>query len=453
MNVGILGTPVSSGNRGVMALGASLVRLCAEAGATRIVMFVGHHKPCEVAFRVGDRDVRAQVVNYRLSPRARPCEHLVWIVLASLCYRWLPHARVRRWLSRHTPWIAAIEEMDLVGDIRGGDSFSDIYGGRRFLLGFLAAWSVVLVKGSLVHFPQTYGPYGRRWTRWLARYLLRRAPVVLARDRESQRVAQELVGEKPEVRLSPDVAFALEARAPRRIETDPPLEEGREVLTLGGVGPIGLNVNGLMYNGGYTRKNMFELKLDYVALLPRLIEALFQEHSGELWLIPHTYAPPESVESDPEACRRVRAALPPALQARVRIVTGEYDCHEIKGVIGLCGLFIGSRMHACLGALSQGIPTVGIAYSRKFAGVFESVGMRDWVIDGRTTGEAEAVARVMELYRQREGVRDRLALEAETARIRLREIFGELLRRAVPEGAPLQLEAMGPAVGGALEQQ
>lgn len=111
-----------------------------------------------------------------------------------------------------------------MGDIRGGDSLSDIYGWRRFLLGFLAAWSVVLVKGKLVHFPQTYGPYARPWARRLARYLLRRSPVIVARDRESQRVAQELVGGKQEVWLSPDVAFALEARVPERIETDPPLE-------------------------------------------------------------------------------------------------------------------------------------------------------------------------------------------------------------------------------------
>lgn len=436
MNVGILGTPVSSGNRGVMALGASLVRLCAEAGATRIVMFLGHHKPCEVAFRVGDREVRVQVVNYRLSPRARPSEHLAWIVLAALCYRWIPSSGLRRWLSRRTPWIAALEDMTFVGDIRGGDSFSDIYGGRRFLLGFLAAWSVVLVKGELVHFPQTYGPYARPWARRLARYLLRRSPVIVARDRESQRVAQELVGGKQEVWLSPDVAFALEARVPERIETDPPLERPPGQWVGNGVRPIGLNVNGLMYNGGYTRNNMFGLKLDYAAFLPRLVEALLHEHPGEVWLIPHTYAPADSVESDPEACRRVRAALPESVRQRVRMVTGEYDCHEIKAIIGQCEFFIGSRMHACIAALSQGIPTVGIAYSRKFAGVFESVGAGDWVVDGRATGEANAIAKVLELYRQRHGVRDRLIQEAETARAQLREVFARLVQTPLSEMRP-----------------
>ncbi len=428
-----MGTPVSSGNRGVMALGASLVRLCREAGAHQIAMFVGHHQPSEAVYSVGGQNLRVRVVNYRLSPRARPCEHLAWIVLACLGYRCIPLKRMRRWLSRHTPWIAELERTAFVGDIRGGDSFSDLYGWRRFVLGFLATWSVLLVKGRVVYFPQTYGPYQRRWTAWLAGYLLRRSRVIVARDRESQRVAQELVGDTTSVWLSPDVAFALEACVPAGIETDPPLPANADSIVVRGVKPIGVNVNGLMYTGGYTQANMFGLELNYAQLMPGLIEALLREHEGELWLIPHTYAPPESVESDPEVCLRVRAALPPSLQARVRIVTGEYDCDEIKGVIGQCDFFLGSRMHACIAALSQGIPTVGIAYSRKFEGVFESVGVRDWVIDGRHTSNEEAIRRALELYRQREGVRERIAREAEEAPARLREVFAELVRVAFPE--------------------
>lgn len=450
MKVGLMGTPVSSGNRGVMALGTSLVSLCAEAGAGEIVMFLGHQAPEEVAFRMGSEIRRVKIVNYRLSPRAKPCEHLSWIVLASGLYRMLPLRQVRRWLSRHTPWIAALEEMDVVGDIRGGDSFSDIYGPRRFLLGFLAAWSVIMVKGALVQFPQTYGPYHRWWARQLAGWLLRRSPIIIARDRESQRVAQELVGPRRTVMLSPDVAFALPPRRPGRLLTEPPLPHEDESWVWPELRPIGLNVNGLMYNGGYNRANMFGLRLDYRAYLPRLVEALLKEHRGEVWLIPHTYAPPDSVESDPEACRRVRETLPQALRARVRIVTGEYDCQEIKAVIGLCEFFVGSRMHACIAALSQGIPTVGVAYSRKFEGVFDSVGVRDWVVDGRAVDTDRAVERVMELFRRRGEVRELLQVAADQARAELGRLFRKLVpamagRDRVAEGAVAAGTPHGPA--------
>ena len=136
------------------------------------------------------------------------------------------------------------------------------------------------------------------------------------------------------------------------------------------------------------------------------------------------------MESDPEACRRVRGVLPRELQGRVRIVTGEYDSHEIKGVIGQCDFFIGSRMHACIAALSQGVPCVGVAYSMKFAGVFETVGMQEWVVDGRSVATDAAVARVLELYRDCEAVRSGLKVQAQVARERLAEIFHTLLSEA-----------------------
>jgi colanic acid/amylovoran biosynthesis protein len=423
MRVGIMGTPASSGNRGVLALGASLVNLCAADGR-EVALMLGHRDNQPVSFLIGGQVRPVRVVNCRLSPRARVSDHLAWIVLAALAYRSLPLASLRRAIGRWTPWIGALETTDIVGDVRGGDSFSDIYGMNRFFHGFLMAWTVILVKGNLVQFPQTFGPYKSSMSHALARYLLRRSSVVIARDEKSRQVAQELIGSRRQVWLSPDVAFSLETVRPGRIEVDPPL--GGPIPS----GVIGVNVNGLMYNGGYTRANMFGLKLDYRSMLPALVTDLLTDNPGELWLVPHTYGPPESVESDPEASRKVRAALPEAIRGRVRVVTGEYDCHEIKGVIGQCDFFVGSRMHSCIAALSQGVPCVGIAYSRKFEGVFDSVGMADWVIDGRKLGNEEAIARVLELYQRRDEIRKTLKQNGQEAKKRLEQIFDRLFQDA-----------------------
>lgn len=339
----------------------------------------------------------------------------------SLAYRLLPLPALRGAIINSTPWVRTIAKADFVGDVRGGDSFSDIYGFREFVMGFLPALSVVLVKGSIVQFPQTYGPYKSRLARSMARFLLQRSSVIIARDKESMDVVQKLVGPNKAVLLSPDVAFSLESHLPKKIELDPPPP--------GTMRPdiIGVNVNGLMYHGGYTRNNMFGLRLDYASFLRSIITALLREHPGELWLVPHTFAPDGNVESDPQASRKLRDALPTELLARVRIVARDYDQHEIKGVIGNCDFFIGSRMHACIAALSQGIPCVAVAYSRKFKGVFDSVGMGDWVVDGRSTMNEEAVERVLELYHRRDDVRDELVAQGDQARVQLKEIFRKLV--------------------------
>ena len=421
--VAILGTPVSSGNRGVMALAAALARLCAgPEGTHEVILMLGHRRSEQVPFRIDVEPKLIPVINYRLSPRAKLKEHLGWILIACLIYRLSPSKIIKAKLAEITPWIGALERADIVGDVHGGDSFSDIYGMRRFLTGVLEDLTVVLIKGSIVQFPQTFGPYKSKLAKVLARFILKRSSVIMARDETSRRIAQELVGPSHEVLLSPDVAFSLQPIKPKNVQLFP----GKENVLRHNV--IGINVNGLMFHGGYTRKNMFGLKLDYERFVPTMIEALLAEHPGELWLVPHTYGHPESVESDTEACRRVRERLPSYLKERVRIVTGEYDCHEIKAIIGGFDFFIGSRMHACIAALSQGVPCIGVAYSRKFKGVFESVGVGEWIIDGRNVGNEEALNKTLELYGKRDSIRRILKENAEKARRDLEKIFHRLLK-------------------------
>jgi colanic acid/amylovoran biosynthesis protein len=408
--------PEGSGNRGVMALNSSLVALCLRAmpGANVKVLAL-HNQPDTSAVHVGDQVHQIPVIPCRLSPKSKFHDHIASIVFLSVVFRVFPLFRPR--IIRANSWIRALVEADLIGDIRGGDSFSDIYGIGRFLTGFAMAWTVLLVKRDMVQLPQTYGPYQSRLAKLLARYILNNSSMVIARDMHSQRVAQELLRGNQRVLLSPDVAFSLEISQPSAVVLEPPLSSPSSGKI------IGLNVNGLMYNGGYSRNNMFGLKLDYPSFLTSLALSILMETDRELWLVPHTFAPTDDVESDPGGSRKLRNSLPRELQNRVRIVALPYDQHQIKGIIGMCEFFIGSRMHACIAALSQGIPCVGVAYSGKFNGVFESVGMQDWVVDGRSVGNEEAVKQILELYGQRDNVRGALVRRANHARVQLTEIF------------------------------
>ena len=432
-----MGTPVSTGNRGVLALAESLVRLCREAvPGTEVVLLGSDRTGKPVTMSPEGAPLEIPLVRWRLSPKAGPRENLFWIALMAFAYRVLPFASVRKKLGEISPWIRAVEQAVLVGDIRGGDSFSDIYGIKRFLIATIPVWTVIAIRGSIVQFPQTYGPYKSWLARSIAKYLLLRSTPIIARDKRSRKVAQELVGGRKEVLLSPDVAFALHVRSPALpVQTDPPLAGAIPA------GTIGLNVNGLMYNGGYNRRNMFGLALDYPKFLPELVEALLARHPGELLLVPHTFAPAGDSESDNAACVQLRDALPEALRERVRVVTAEYDCHEIKAVIGMCDFFIGSRMHSCIGALSQGLPCIGVAYSMKFAGVFESVGMGDWVVDARELDGPAAIKKCLDLFDRRDATRANLKADALNAREELKRVFARIV---TDEHTPTAAAAASP---------
>lgn len=387
----LMGVDLESINRGVAALTASLIAgLARRAPGAWFTLAIPHRDAAPQTLLLDGKPLAVRVVNHRLSPRSAPRSHLAVVLGAALLAAVAP-AGLRRRVIRACPTLEALDRADFIGDIRGGDSFSDIYGLRRLLI-WSAPNAAALLLGKRVHYlPQTYGPFSSRPARLLARFLLRRAASVRARDETSRARALELLGPnapRDAVGLCPDVAFTLEPREPDAARIEPPLPgDGARV--------VGLNVSGLLYNGGYSRDNMFALKCDYPEAMVRLARALLEREGTRVLFVPHEFAPPGHVGSDPDACRAVRDEVArrvgPRAARRLHLVLGDCDQSGIKALIGRCDAFAGARMHACIAALSQGISAVGVAYSRKFAGVFETVGCADLVLDARALETDELV--------------------------------------------------------------
>jgi polysaccharide pyruvyl transferase WcaK-like protein len=83
-------------------------------------------------------------------------------------------------------------------------------------------------------------------------------------------------------------------------------------------------------------------------------------------------------------------------------------------------------MHACIAALSQGIPTVGVAYSRKFVGVFESIGAGDMVADARTITADEIINKILTGLEHRTNLKIKL-LNIDNAKNQLKHTFQSIL--------------------------
>ena len=433
----LMGASFDTGNQGVSALAASLMGIIGSIRPeSEFSFFIGSKRSEKREVEIFGRRWEYQILHYRLSPKARFREHLFSIFAASILQRLIPFPFLKDRIVRFFPVLQAFEEADFVGDIRGGDSFSDIYGLRRAVMGSIPSIIAILMGKRLVLLPQTYGPY-RTWAaRLIARWILKRAAAILARDEEGIGIVKGMLGSALNgkvLRFCPDVAFTLEAKVPQHLSFSPPPPTDRS-----GKEFIGLNLNGLLFNGGYTRNNMFGLSFDYREFAERLAANLLERTSAHLVLIPHTFAPPGHVESDPEACRAVFSALKERFAGRIHLLEGNYDPSEMKGIIGFFDFFIGSRMHACIAALSQGIPTVGVAYSRKFKGVFGSVGMEETAIDARSLTLEEAISKTMEIHRRREEVRRILRGKVLEAKFELNGIFLSLMNPNKIDPCPLR---------------
>jgi polysaccharide pyruvyl transferase WcaK-like protein len=426
-NVCILGASLTTGNMGVSALAASLVKLMLTARPdASITFFIAERSSKPQVIELSGKKISIKVANIRRSLKSNTGEHILVIFLLALLYKIIPVQAFRNIIIKYNSRLKIIAEADFIGDVRGGDSFSDIYGVMGFISGSIPTIITLFLGKKLVLLPQTYGPYKSSISRRVARYILNHAHIILSRDRESMDFVKEILGSKnrnKQIIFCPDVAFSLDSIIPK---------DGviPSFLHTGSANPvIGLNINGLLYNGGYTRNNMFNLRMDYKLFVHQLSEAILKKTNANLLLIPHTFAAHGHVESDSDACAEVFTALSPVYEGRIQMITGEHDQHAIKGIIGRCDFFIGSRMHACIAALSQKIPTAAVAYSKKFKGVFDSIDVGNLVIDAREAETQEAVDMIIAIFADRARIEKILQVQIDNAQKEQLKIFREILKQ------------------------
>lgn len=293
--------------------------------------------------------------------------------------------RFVRPLRQPFDFYAALRDSDLVIDISGGDSFADIYGGRRIFQVLLQKYLTHLARRPLVMAPQTVGPFAKPLWRRLAAGTIRRCAIVATRDAKSTSFLRDM-GVRNEVIEASDVALRLPYTMPAERADGPP--------------KVGLNVSGLLMGGGYTGKNMFGLKSDYPTLIRDIVKG-FQSHADgcEVHLVGHVIPQQRGgVEDDYQACLDLAAEFPGV------IVAPAFETpSEAKSYIAGLDFFMGARMHACIAAFSSGVPVVPMAYSRKFEGLFGSLGY-GYTVDCTTDSSEDILTRIWEAYENRSSV-------------------------------------------------
>lgn len=403
----VMGASLDTGNLGVSALFASTVQcIHSELPGAGIRLFEGVRNPVPQIVRMcGGQSVEVGRVGVRCNKTMWRQNHLLRLLGSAALARLLPPGWRKRWLRRN-PYLNAIVSARAVMDITGGDSFSDIYGLSRLARGWLEKKLVLLCGADLILLPQTYGPFRRPVAGAMARNILSRATKIFSRDTESLEEIKRLMNgrarpAKPE--FCPDVAFVLAAIRPDTDQTTRIEQLKAEKLQI-----VGLNISGLLYNGGHTGNNEFGLRVDYRTLVKKIISMFAGGADCRVLLVPHVIPKDFAVENDLVACEEVWRTLSLSEQGKVIVLDGKYDQSEVKYLIGLCDFFMGARMHSTIAALSQNVPAVGMAYSKKFAGVFQTAGVAESVIDMREMEEEQVLARIEELYEAKEYARRQL---------------------------------------------
>jgi colanic acid/amylovoran biosynthesis protein len=364
----ILWATTSSGNQGVNALALSALRVLDEIAKKRGEKFhyhfvgTGDQEEC-VQHISGSEFTHAHKISFTPS----------WKISWQHCLR-------GGWRTIYHRFKTA----DWIVDLGEGDSFSNIYGSRRFLAMAWPKLVALLLRRPIILFPQTIGPFSTFWTRGIASFLLRYTSLTLPRDKTSAGLLARLAPKKAQKPLL-DLAFTLPFGAPTPSTTS----QLR----------VGLNLSGLLWNGGYTRQNMFELKSDYQESMKTLAKFFIETLNAELILIPHVHLHSGHVEHDLDACQSL-AKIHPA-----SILDFSGDPRELKSRIAECDIFLGSRMHACIAAFSAGVPFLPLAYSRKFDGLFKKSIGYPLMADLRSDDSSTLLLKAKQLVETKEDLR------------------------------------------------
>lgn len=298
--------------------------------------------------------------------------------------------------------------VDFILDIGQGDSFADIYGKGRF--DWIDRIHRIARKKNVPYciLPQTIGPFKNEETKKQAIQSINKAKFVMARDAQSLLFVQEnCPGKKASEYI--DVAFFMPYKKQNF---------SKDFIH------VGLNVSGLLWHGGYTRNNQFELKVDYQKLIINIIEYFLTFPNVKIHIVPHVVDAESNIENDYEISYHLvneyssdRVVLAPLFLSPI------YAKNYIAGM----DFFLGARMHATIAAFSTGVPVFPMAYSRKFNGLFMDTLNYEAMGDMKSEGNDVMIKKIIDAFTNRAFLKEIITNRLETTVYEK----GELLKKDI----------------------
>jgi len=343
--------------------------------------------------------------------------NLAWLLPASLIpiLTWRFWGRALFVLTPHglRPVLQAYIRSHFVVSKPGGFLYSSGRGVALFLSAYTMALALLAGK-PLYMYPQSVGPLSRRWERRLVGWLLERASIVMVREPISLSLLRDLGLPEGHGYLWPDMAFAFPAA---------PALAAQEWLQLQGIRlasdePL-LGMTVLDWGAQNVR---FVRQAEYESACAEAARFFVERCGGRVIIFPQVWGP-STPQDDRVAARRV-AGLLADLGPLVLNVQEPLSPDLLKAVYGLMDLFVGTRMHSNIFALSQEVPVIAIGYQHKTRGIAQMVGLQQWVVDIDQVDDKTLVKMLADLWEERE-----------TVHAHLRQVIPSLVQQAGQAGS------------------
>ncbi|MDD3621772.1 MAG: polysaccharide pyruvyl transferase family protein [Methanofollis sp.] len=292
---------------------------------------------------------------------------------------------------------------DVIVDI-SGDSISEVTGFQGTLYHLLHLWIATKLRKKTVIYAQSVGPFP--YTKPFSKRLLNKTDLITLRGKISYDYLQNLKITNPPIYLTADVAFLMEPASEERID-----EIFEEIKKDKNSSFVGISVSNLIsrYYGSYD---------EYTTLMAKITDFIITELHTDVIFIPHVTGP-DKEKDDRIVGEHVYQKI--TNKKHVYLIKKDYSPQETWGIIKQGELFLGARMHACIGALSVGVPVINISYHHKSPEIMQMFGLEENVIAGGDLTFENATTTITQTWGEREKIKRRITEERKKVRSEARK--------------------------------
>jgi len=188
--------------------------------------------------------------------------------------------------------------------------------------------------------------------------------------------------------------------------------------------PLDINFSEERFRIGMTIKHVdIDQSEDYLNMFVMAIEYCIQHYDAKIYVFPHV-----TIDNDIDNSFEVYKRLSDQSKQSIVLLSDSYNALHLKSIYKNMDVFIGTRLHSTIFAISEDVPSICVTYhGTKALGVFKTIKMQNYVI---TDYDSEKLIElIVKLINNKVILKKRLSVELHKKRKELEYIFSEIFNR------------------------
>lgn len=309
-------------------------------------------------------------------------------------------------------YLRHFSEADLVIDISGFAMTDQRPLVRRIVYCFEIATAKIFRK-QFVCFTQAMGPFNNSATKLLGQMFLPAVSLIVARGESTLRYLKQLgVDRRVEIVRCSDSAYLFEVR--EGVDTTDILNPA--LVGQGKLFGIVPNIN------IYSRTYPHDENNPYIVLLSELSSFVIDKLGAKVVFVCHEqYA---DKKDDEWLVTQVKKRIGDTDD--LLFISAKESAERLKSVIGSLDFVVASRFHSVVAAISKKVPFLSLGWSHKYKELVDETGLSQCVLDGRELSAAQLIARVEQLWAEKEVIKQQLDVEAPKRKLSAAQAFDKV---------------------------